>query len=325
MQALLVQLAPLGPWRNGTATGARDRVDPRMPSDTLYSALCHAMAALGWIDEWLDATAKAKTSAVKLSSLFPWFGDNLCVPPPRHLWARAGSVKLRASAARFVPVKLLASLAASSNIAAENWEIDAASQCLIPRGSGAAPFRVALRSRAAVDRVAQSSTEVHRTACLEFHEGENRGYWCLAAFEADSAAQTWRPRLEAAFGWLADSGLGGERTSGWGQSKLVAARGGTVEDLLFGGAGISGDGGAWWMLSLYSPADSDSVDWTGGDYAATDRGALGPPMIAEGSVLVAARRPEGKITATQPAGGGHPVYRSGLALALPVPLARGPA
>jgi CRISPR type III-A-associated RAMP protein Csm4 len=303
-----------------------------MPSDTLYSAVCHAMSALGWIEEWLEATARRRASAVKLSSLFPWYGENLCAPPPRHLWSGVSSVKLRAGAARFVPVKLVAGLINSAGIAVENWEIDAASQCLIPRGSGAAPFRVALRSRAAVDRVAEGGIEVHRTACLEFNSGFNGdgncGYWCLAAFDDESAAEVWRPRLEAAFRWLADSGMGGERTSGWGQARVAGMRSGEVEELLFGGRASTpaeSHTGAWWLLSLYSPAESDSVDWDTGDYAAVERGAHGAPMIAEGSVLMASRRPEGQVRATRPEGSAHPVYRSGLALALPVPLARGAA
>ena len=55
---LVVKLRPSGPWRIGPDSGARNRVDVIYHSDSLYSAVTAAMARLGWLEEWLDATAR---------------------------------------------------------------------------------------------------------------------------------------------------------------------------------------------------------------------------------------------------------------------------
>jgi hypothetical protein len=86
------------------------------------------------------------------------------------------------------------------------------------------------------------------------------------------------------------------------------------------------------MLSLFHPAPADSVDWKRGDYAVVTRGGRvesdadwgqrkqDTRMIAEGSVLVCAAQPLGSVTDVAPDGFPHPVYRSGHALAIPIPL-----
>jgi len=94
---------------------------------------------------------------------------------------------------------------------------------------------------------------------------------------------------------------------------------------------------AWWLLSLFHPGADDAIDWTRGNYAITTRGGRvesdagwGEPkrstrMIGEGSVLVAASKPRGCVTDVAPDGFPHPVYRSGYALVLPIPLKVEPA
>ena len=59
MALIEVRLRPTGPWRVGHRAGDRERVDVVYHSDALYSAITHAMSALGWLEEWLDATARA--------------------------------------------------------------------------------------------------------------------------------------------------------------------------------------------------------------------------------------------------------------------------
>src|SRR5260370_17203809 len=89
---------------------------------------------------------------------------------------------------------------------------------------------------------------------------------------------------------------------------------------------------AYWMLSLFHPAESDSVDWQRGNYALTTRGgrvesearwgdAKKPTrMVAEGSVIVPASEPRGAATDVAPADFPHPVYRSGSPVPIPIPL-----
>jgi len=88
----------------------------------------------------------------------------------------------------------------------------------------------------------------------------------------------------------------------------------------------------YWLLSLFHPGDSDAVDWSQGNYSLTTRGGRvesdarwGDPkkqtrMVSEGSVLVASTEPRGAVTDVAPDGFSHPVYRSGFALAISIPL-----
>lgn len=90
-------------------------------------------------------------------------------------------------------------------------------------------------------------------------------------------------------------------------------------------------GQAHWMLSLFTPAAEDTVDWGRGSYTLMARGGrVDSPagsgelkkqvqMIAEGSVLVAATAPRGAASNVAPDGFAHPVFRAGFALAIPLP------
>src|SRR3954463_7841076 len=105
MALIEVRLRPLGPWRVGYANGDRERVDVVYHSDALYSAITHAMRALGWLEEWLDVTARAQgIPAVRLSSLFPFTGKTRLIAPPRTAWPPAGRGQLHFEGAKLVPL-----------------------------------------------------------------------------------------------------------------------------------------------------------------------------------------------------------------------------
>ena len=79
-------------------------------SDSLYSAMTHAMSALGWLEEWLDATARATGEpAVRFSSLFPFVGKTRLVSPPKTLWPPGNVGKLYLQAAKLVPLDVVKS------------------------------------------------------------------------------------------------------------------------------------------------------------------------------------------------------------------------
>jgi CRISPR type III-A-associated RAMP protein Csm4 len=308
-----IRLRPTGPWRAGHRTGDRERVDAVYHSDALYSAVTHAMSSLGWLEEWLDATARSQDgSAVRFSSLFPFVGDTRLLPPPRTARPPSGAGKLYVNAAKLVPVEV----ARRGVVNESRWAVDGASECLLPVGM-AAPFEVSMRSGAAVDRIT-GHTEPHRTACLEF--APNAGWWGL--IEISNA--DWEARVKSALRLLADSGFGGERSRGWGRAGEPEFSDGSS---LFG----EGHAGAWWMLSLYSPHADDAVDWSRGDYATVTRAgwtdsAAGASakkkhvrMIEEGSVLMAPAL-RGRAVDVAPEGFPHPAWRAGFALAVPVPV-----
>jgi CRISPR/Cas system CSM-associated protein Csm4 (group 5 of RAMP superfamily) len=312
MALIEIRLRPSGPWRAGHSAGDRERVDAIYRSDALYSAVTHAMSSLGWLDAWLDATARASEgSAIRFSSLFPFIGDTRLIAPPRTSWPPSGAGKLYVKAAKLVPLDV----ARRGIVQESRWAVDGVSECLLPAGM-TAPFEVGMRSGAAVDRVT-GQTEPHRTACLEF--APNAGWWGLIEL-----TEEWEARVRCALRLLADSGFGGERSRGWGRAAEPEFSDAAP---LFAGAGHAG---AWWMLSLYSPHADDAVDWSRGDYASTTRAgwtdsAAGSVkkkhvrMIEEGSVLMAPAL-RGRAVDVAPEGFPHPAWRAGFALAVPVPL-----
>ena len=325
----IVRFRPDGPWRFGPDSGARDRVDSICHSDAVFSAVTHAMARLGSLEEWLAATAAtgSGTPAVRFSSLHPFQRDTLFVTPPRSFWPPPASAKIRYKSAKLVPVALLQSLFADQPIDEDRWTLDGESECLTPsdRNHAGGPFRTGMRSNIAVDRLSPGALEPHFTACLEF--APDAGLWMLAAFADDDARSRWSGPVKSALKLLADSGMGGERSRGWGRSADPEWEDG--RELVQQPA--EGQATAHWLLSLYDPAPDDAMDWTAGNYATVIRsgrvesaerwGDLKQPtrMIAEGSVLVGPRPPRGRARNVAPAGLSHPVYRAGYAVSIKIP------
>ena len=429
----LVRLRPTGPWRIGPDSGARDRVETIYHSDSMYSAVTSAMVRLGMLEDWLASTSgNTDGSAVRFSSCYPFQRKTLFVAPPRNVWPPPPSAKIRYKGARFVPLSLVSSLLADQPVDESRWLLDGASECLLPSDRNEGPFRVVLRTAAAVDRVTPGACEVHTTACLEFAPA--CGLWFLVGFASAEARSRWSGPVKTALRLLADTGFGGERSQGWGRSEMpefidgdlkhlllpprrpkpvvvkaaviepppiaeatIPSRhreeavaeeleagsvpfadargsetpepsrdreGAVAEELETGSEPLADARGSetpavaeevdiaeqptepepaepepvetgplgWWMLSLFSPAAADRVDWTRGRYAlvvrsgriqsAVRHGDLKTPasMILEGSVLVAEDEPRGAAHNVAPEGFPHPVYRAGFALAISIPL-----
>ncbi|MFN7993432.1 MAG: hypothetical protein U0Q18_07520 [Bryobacteraceae bacterium] len=388
--ALVVKLRPVGPWRSGPDSGARNRVDPIYHSDSLYAAVTAAMSTLGVLDEWLEATARnPRGPAVRFSSCFPFIGDLGFVVPPRSMWPPAGAApltaaKVRWKAARFVPLPAVAALLNGQPLDEEQWTVDGVSECLVPTGRPG-PFRVSLRWSAAVDRLT-GSVERHSTACLEFRR--DAGLWAIVSFDNEEARARWSEPVRGAFRLLADSGFGGERSRGWGRCADPEFVEGTLPELVIprvektvatpeiavpavpppqeqpvmetaveepaaivaleetAPAPVSEPVEApapepqpspapavssHWLLSLFTPAPEDGVDWKRGNYTVVARGGrVESPsgfgarkkqlhMISEGSVLVAGDAIRGTASDVAPDGFAHPVFRAGFALSIPLP------
>ncbi len=320
MSLIEVKLRPTGPWRVGHHAGDRERVDVVYHSDQLYSAVTHAMRALGWLEDWLDVTARASEPVVRFSSLFPFMGRTRLAPPPKSVWPPSNPGRLYLQGAKLVPLEIVK----SGVVEETRWAVDGESECLLPMGA-ASPFRVSVRTAAAVDRL-NGAVEPHRTACLEF--APNAGWW--GVFSCSDA--TWEARVKSALRLLADSGFGGERSRGWGRASEPQF---SEAAHLFAPTGAEG---YCWLLSTYSPHETDVVDWSRGEYSAAVRsGWTDSPagagakkqvrLMEEGSVL-AAETLKGRAVDVAPEGFPHPVYRSGVALYFPAPmeiLVRNPA
>lgn len=345
-QALLVRLRPLGPWRYGPSDGALDSVDALFRSDRLFSAVTLAMRQLGMLDSWLDATARAEKPAVSFTSLFPFQGDTLFVTPPAHLWPPPSTMvtspspgfltKIRWRAAHFVPMSLMDSLLTGQPVLADQWIPDPESGCLLRRDRpSSSPFRTVARAFAPVDRLRLTASDAHVSACVEFESGS--GLWTVARLNDDAAEEAWREPLKAAFRLLGDTGFGGGRSKGWGQVQPPEFENGTWPGLILPKVGRAAKNDvhqeqtsrSYWLMSLYSPAAQDTVNWSGGQYELTIRngrvdGASGAlkksvRMVTEGCILDAASEPIGTAVDVAPEGFAHSVYRSGIALALLIP------
>ena len=336
-----VRFRPLGPWRFGPDSGARDRVDLIYHSDAVFSAVCSAMSQLGLGEDWLEATARSEAApAARFSSFYPFQGHTLLVVPPRSIWPPQEAAKIRYKGARFVPLPVVESLLAGKGIDENRWAVDGESECLIPHDAGRGPFRIALRSNASVDRLDAGKVESHATACLEF--AQNAGLWTVVQFADAAAQEKWEAPVRSAFLLLADSGFGGERSRGWGRSETPEWQHWTPPGMPPGTppgmppaapeAAEDSPEQAHWLLSLYLPSSDDLVDWKRGSYSTLTRrgriesrarwGEIKAPtlMVAEGSVLLsAASQLRGEARDTAPAGFPHPVYRAGFAVTVPIP------
>jgi CRISPR type III-A-associated RAMP protein Csm4 len=332
--ATLVRFRPTTPWRVGPDSGSCDQTATVLHSDTLYSAVCNAMRQLGALEEWLSATApEYGTPAVRFSSAFPFQRTALFAPPPAGLWPPAvpASSHLRWKGASLVPLGLIRQTLRGEPLDEEQWSLDAHSGCLLPVASrsGTGPFRLLRRSFAAVDRISGASAEPRSLTCLQFAPGS--GLWFVAEFANPTAYAVWSPRLQMALRLLADSGVGGLRSCGFGRARPPEFQPGTLPGLLLPGVEASSRGPqGWWVLSVFNPAPSDEVTWNAGDYrllllggrTAGDRpglAKLATRMVREGSVLVAGAAPRGRVVNVAPPGLSHPVYRAGFALALSIP------
>src|SRR5438874_6614317 len=237
---LVVKLRPAGPWRIGPDSGARTRVDAIYHSDSLYSAVTSAMARMGWMEEWLDATARNLTPAVCFSSCFPFLDEIGFVIPPRTIWPPTApslmAARVRWKSARFVPLGMVQAILAGRSPDESGWSVDGASGCLLPAGRPS-PFRTGVRWNAAVDRLTGAS-ERHSTACIEFRPGS--GLWTVVSFHDEAASERWMAPVKAAFRLLADSGFGGERSRGWGRAETPEFVEGSLPEMIFGTSQESG-------------------------------------------------------------------------------------
>jgi len=327
--AIIVRLRPMTPWRIGPDSGSLDQTASLLHSDAVFSALCEAMAQLGIFEEWLAAAAPACGAPVcRISSAFPFQRTALYVPPPAGMWPPAAApARPRWKGASLIPAGVVRDLLRGLPLKEEEWFVDAQSRCLVPVGTRAAtgPFRILRRSFAAVDRLNPGAVSVRSAACLQFAPGS--GLWLAVTFDNPTAYAIWAPKIEQSFRLLADTGIGGLRSAGFGRSRPPLIQRGTLDEMLLPGIGASGTAnGPWWMLSLFSPAPDDPVNWSGGNYTIVERsGRTGGTLkkstrlIGEGSVIASPSAPSGRCLDVAPAGAAHPVWRPGFPVALPIP------
>lgn len=328
--ALLIQLQPITPWRCHAARYGEPA--SMLASDTFFGALSFGMEELGWRKQWLAEG----TGAARISSLFPMQGDQFFAPLPEILRNYSGLRRVRLESVRFAPPAAIGDLAAR-RFDENRWILDMASGCLLhaDRGGAGGPYRTLTRRRAAVDRLNGTAAPAEEIEGVDFNASS--GLWGLVVFASRDSAAEWAPKIKGVCRLLADSGIGGWRTAGWGRARRPRFREGSLGSLTsFMGwrnrdsspedqeTGTPPAATSWYALGLFNPDGSDPVEWSAGAYRTmmrsgwtTAREAKSPlRFVREGSIISCSAEPAGRI-AYAPVNGHGTTARYGAGLVLP--------
>ncbi|OAT80408.1 type III-A CRISPR-associated RAMP protein Csm4 [Desulfotomaculum copahuensis] len=321
MERFIVKLRFISPLHLGGAGIGMETAEKFVRSDTLFSALCHALANVYGREDAAEMLAGfgAGKPPFKISSAFPFKGETFFLPRP------------------LVPpvtMQETADMAAHKELNRLSFvSLDVFRPWVRGEAVGMDPLP-AMKERLAAAAVYHRVPRVQldRVSCASglFHAGltvfgREAGLYCLLELTDEG----WRTGLENAFTWLGESGLGGMRGLGCGRFVPEWGRPGAEWRGLW--EPVSG-GGAWCLLSLLHPAAPErKMPLREARYEIVTRGgwAASPfvpgqvrrktcKMFAEGSVLP--YQPAGCLVDVTPAGwaGSHPLYRYGYALAVPV-------
>ena len=258
-----------------------------------------------------------RSSATRCS----WFRRAACGRRPE-------SAKIRYKGAHFVPLSVIESLLTDKAIDEERWAVDGESECLVPANQGRGPFRVALRSSAGVDRLSHAGVEaaLHRVPGIYARRpGSGPSFSSRRGCRRAMASSRCEARCCC---WPIPASAASARAVGAARKRPSGSPGACRSaEFARRTAGSRASG----CLSLYTPAENDAVDWKRGNYATLSRARphrkqprVGraqsrPPMIAEGSVLLASNELRGAASNVAPEGFPHPVYRAGFAVTVPIP------
>lgn len=305
----------------GSSTlGEEDTLD-YVPSDTLFSALCHAYLAAfgeGELTALLDRFAAANDPEngpeppFLLSSAFPFHGETLFLPPPqvepptRRDGDEENDRKLLKNLS-WLPLEDFAGMLGGNGPA--NGPAAPPTRERVVELAGMLP-RKELLPRVALDRVSSNASLYHVQRAVFPEDG---GLWTLV----DLRDETLEHRLRLAFRLLGDTGVGGERTMGCGLFEP-----GFGEPPAALGRLLDGEG-KFVALSRVSPDPKDAAGVE--RYALVEsRGWLSGPtglqrkrrsawFLAEGSSFT--RKVRGRLRKVTPdQSPGHEVYRYGFGI-----------
>lgn len=321
MQHWLVRLWFAGPIHFGEAGIGDETTNVTLRSDSLYSAIWSIWGRYGLqpaIDDLLARFTGEGEAPFLLSSTFLFEGDTYYLPrpslPAQGLEQHGKIVKQT----RCVPLALFR--AWTSGLPVDPEALEKANQRVDEL------YARNLRPRVHLDRVSERA-QLYQVAQVTFAEGA--GLWFLIRVRD---AGVLAP-LRQAVALLGEDGLGGRRSAGYGcfrpEWEDVTAH--SDWRALFGDNEADGP---HCLLSVCNPeppelpglltdASYEVVERTG--WASSGDGRAQAPrlpvrMLAEGSVL--SGRPRGRVVDVTPPAflelAGHRIYRSGLALAVPV-------
>jgi len=301
-----------------------ESVSATIPSDTLFSAIC---VAASWLYGAEGVCWLLREGAVKLSSTFPFVGDELFFPRPLSFFPKVPEEQYallkRLKKVRYLSLALFEQVLLGQTLEVQENNLQG------PFWFAGAPLGQAImathvRPRVALDRVTQASQIYH---FAEVYFDREAGLFFLATFENEEVQQ----RFETALHLLADEGIGADRTMGkgwfrWKREEL------TIQ------APEKENTAYVMLLSLYNPRPEDvsDIDPLRSHYAlVTRRGWVTAPgamtlrrraarFFAEGSVLCFRKNliPRGRLVATlshdEVPALPFPVWRNGQAMVVPI-------
>lgn len=323
MSRWLVKLKLKSPLHLGKTGIGMEAVESFARSDTLFGGLCHAWSAIYGKNAATDLLENfcAGKPPFKISSAFPFKGETFFLPRP------------------LLPVKLPGDDIASISYAKDLNHLPFVSleifrQWVLGENvdvKSILPLKEKLATAAVYQRVPR--VQLDRVTCASglFHAGmtvfnADAGLYCLV----DVVEKVMKDKLEGAFAWLGDSGLGGMRSLGCGRFEPEWVQPGDEWSAIWH---FNSNAAAWCLLSLTHPEREErSMPLEGANYEIVTRdGWASSPftirqvrrksckMFVEGTILP--YEPKGCMVNVSPAGwdsGLHPLYRYGYALALPV-------
>lgn len=291
-------------------------------SDTVWGALIATWFRFG-LDREYDLAGRLDGPGpfpFAISSAFPYVGDRLYLPRPRGIGNQglSGERKLAKETA-LLPLPLFAAWTAGRQVPAD--DVKEANRALSER------IRTEMRARVVLDRVSHRSRIFH-SAYTTF--APEAGLWFLLRLSEPNL----QPLLERAVARLGEEGLGGDRSIGAGAfsaswMRIAGTEPGWAELLRPAGAGDR-----YCLLSLCNPVESERealftadsvlevIERKGWSQTRGGQQCFRSPvrMLAEGSLLGA--EPTGRVVDVRPEALkqtlAHPIWRSGIALAVPV-------
>lgn len=280
-----------------------------IPSDTLFSAVCHTYRLL-YGEKDLEDFLNGGDPSLRLSSCFPFKGNHYFFPAPMKDRALSGIDDKKQFKSALMPKEVFVD-DLQGKLSLRQWASSLKAQ--------AGLYREVERPRVMIDRITQRTNIFH---FAETKYEEDAGLFFMASFE-DDALET---RVKAALRLLGEEGIGSDSTVGKGQFDMEE---GSLS------LEIPAPGEYYVLLSLYNPTEKEigyldanrsfyNTILRGGWIAAGGRNLRrrSVRMLTEGSVICykggSAPRGNMPVVLEDSYGLGHPVYRYGKVFCLPI-------
>lgn len=353
MTTRLYELTFEAPVHFGEDSSGLERSQEFLHSDTLFSAVCYGWAAVYggpalqndlMLEPLAGDAAATIVPPLILSSAFIFSHNTYFLPKPMIPLSDADRTFLldrpelakKVKESRFLPVQLW-----------RRWlELDPSNRkCPIfidndTDMAAVSEYKTTYHERLLVrNRRPRAGGDTTPYICSGIVYSEGCGLYFLARFSPEAEDSGLPAKFETVLDFLADNGIGGERSSGYGVFKCHKKTGEEFDPTsIFGNLDVGEDPAGYVLLSVASPqlADDQTLEasgWAGYDmvrrrgYPTPLQSGTGSKrrqnliFLIEGSAFRGAIAPSGRVWKVLDGDidskSDYPIYRSGLALAWP--------